>query len=53
MEWSYPAVTRINCLLIFIILIMDEISNKFVHGDYEECMALVVNKITQISRFYS
>lgn len=32
---------------------MDEISKHYVHGDYEECMALVVHKFTQISRFYT
>ena len=31
---------------------MDEISKRYVHGDYEECMGLVVNKLTQISHFY-
>jgi hypothetical protein len=32
---------------------MDEISKKYLHGEYEECMALVVTKLSSISRYYS
>jgi len=32
---------------------MDEIAKKYVHGDFEECLALVVTKFATIQRFYT
>ena len=31
---------------------MDEIATKYVAGDFEECLALVITKFATIQRFY-